>query len=100
MEQYKDQNSRYQSYTVKDNNKLQVLQNNLNRLLLGASYDTPTEVLLKETNSLSIQQLIAYNTTLLAQKIINSGKPSYIAQRLQRKEEGMNLRNTQGRVVG
>ena len=34
-EQYNDQDSRYQSYTVKDNYKLQVLQNNLNRVLLN-----------------------------------------------------------------
>ena len=47
MDKYNDQNSRYQSYTTKDNYKLQVLQNNLNRVLLNAKYDTPTEVLLK-----------------------------------------------------
>ena len=55
LDEFKENNSRYQSYTVKDNNKLQVLQNKLNRLLLNASFDTPTEVLLRETSSLSIQ---------------------------------------------
>ena len=54
LEEYKEDNSRYQSYTVKDNSKLQVLQNKLNRLLINARYDTPTEVLLRATNSLSI----------------------------------------------
>ena len=67
MENYKEESSRYQSFTKKDNQKLQVLQNNLNRLLLDAKYDTPTEVLLQETNSLSVQQMIAYHTALLAQ---------------------------------
>ena len=53
IEKYNDQNSRFQSYTMKDKYKLQVLQNNLNRVLLNAKYDTPTEVLLKKTNTIS-----------------------------------------------
>ena len=52
LEQYSDQNTKYQSYTVKDNNVLQVLQNNLNRVLLGIRNDTPKEVLLNESKSL------------------------------------------------
>ena len=70
MEQYSDQNSRYQSYTLKDNQKLQVLQNNLNRLLLNAKYDTPTEELLRKTGTLSVQQMIAFQTAVLGFKII------------------------------
>ena len=98
MEKYSDQNSRFQSYTMKDNYKLQVLQNNLNRVLLNAKYDTPTEVLLKETNSLSVQQMIAYQSAVLAYKIINSGKPSYIADRMQRIEAGLDLRGSKGKI--
>ena len=98
MEKYSDQNSRFQSYTMKDNYKLQVLQNNLNRVLLNAKYDTPTEVLLKETNSLSVQQMIAYQSAVLAHKIINSGKPSYIADRMQRIEAGLDLRGSKGKI--
>ena len=98
-EQYNDQDSRYQSYTVKDNYKLQVLQNNLNRVLLNAKYDTPTEVLLKETDSLSIQQMIAYQTAILAFKILSSGKPSYIAERMKSMDAGMNLRGSKGKII-
>ena len=98
-EQYNDQNSRYQSFTMKDNYRLQVLQNNLNRVLLNAKFDTPTEVLLKETNSLSIQQMIAYQTAVLAFKIITRGKPSYIADRMKRLEAGIDLRGNKGRIV-
>ena len=54
MEKYKEGNSRHQSYTAKDNQKLQVLQNNLNRILLKAKYDTLIKVLLKEKKSLSV----------------------------------------------
>ena len=98
MEKYNDQNSRYQSYTTKDNRNLQVLQNNLNRVLLKAKYDTPTEVLLKETKSLSIQQMIAYQTAVLAFKIIKTGKPSYIASRMMRTETGLVLREQKGKI--
>ena len=76
MEQYKEENSRHQSFTASDNQRLQVLQNKLNRLLLGAKYDTPTETLLRETKSLSVQQLIAYHTTLLMFKMLKIGKPT------------------------
>ena len=99
LEQYSDQNIRYQSYTVKDNNVLQVLQNNLCRVLLGARNDTPTEVLLKECKSLSVQQMIAFQTAVLAFKIIRSGKPSYIAHKLTKQEAGMTLRGSLGRIV-
>ena len=99
LEEFKENNSRYQSYTVKDNNKLQVLQNKLNRLLLNARFDTPTEVLLRETSSLSIQQMIAYHTTLLARKILTSGKPHHLKERLVERNDGMHLRKSHGRVI-
>ena len=99
MEQYSDQNSRYQSYTLKDNQKLQALQNNLNRLLLNAKYDTPTEELLRKTGTLSVQQMIAFQTAVLGFKIMRAGKPSYIAQRMQKKKTRMNLREDLGRVI-
>ena len=99
IEQYSDQNYRHQSYTLKDNQKLQVMQNNLNRLLLNARYDTPTEELLRRTGSLSIQQMIAFQTAVLCFKIMKAKKPSYIAQRLQRKEVGMNLRDDIGKLM-
>ena len=84
---------------MKDNQKLQVLQNNLNRLLLDAKYDTPTEELLRKTGTLSVQQMIAFQTAVLGFKIIKAGKPSYIAQRMQKKETRMNLREDLGRVI-
>ena len=98
MEEYKEENSRHQSFTVKDNQRLQVLQNNLNRLLLNARYDTSTEDLLKQSNSLSVQQLIAYHTALLAQKVVNVGKPSYLKDKFQVKNLGMNLRGNYGSI--
>ena len=51
LEEYKENNSRYTSYTTTDNNRIQVLQNKLNRLLTGAHYRTPTVELLERTDS-------------------------------------------------
>ena len=98
LEEYKEENSRHQSYTAKDNGKLQVLQNSLNRLLLSARYDTPTEELLQRTSSLSVQQMIAYHSGVLAYKIVKAGKPNYIAEKLTRKDVGKKLRGNLGRI--
>ena len=99
LENYKEENCRHQSFTSRDNQKLQVLQNNLNRMLVNARFDTPTEVLLKETNSLSVQQMIAYHTTLLAHKIVKTGKPTYLKQKLQVNNCRIHLREGQGSIL-
>ena len=99
LEEYKEDNSRYQSFTASDNKKLQVLQNNLNRVLLNARYDTSTVTLLRDTSSLSVQQMIAYHTALLAYKIVKEGKPSYLKDRLQKRSVGVNLREGRGSLV-
>ena len=95
LDDYKESNSRYTSFTIKDNNSLQVLQNKVNRLLLDAEYTTPTVELLKATGSLSIQQMIAYQTVVSAQKIIQSKKPLYLANKMRSKEDCMRLRGRQ-----
>ena len=60
---------------MKDNQKLQVLQNNLNN---------PRDVL-QENNSLSVQRMIAYHTALLGYEIS-------IAEKMQNTVGGMHLR--------
>ena len=77
----------------------QVLQNKVNILLTNAKYDTPTENLLKETNSLSVQQMIAYHSALLAYKVVKSGKPSYIKERLKSKTCSMSLRGQSNGII-
>ena len=64
-DRYKEDNSRYTSFTTSDNNKLQVLQNSLNRLLTGADYNTSTVKLLEKSDSLSVQQMIAFQTIVM-----------------------------------
>ena len=99
LDKYKEENRRYFSFTVKDNNNLQVIQNKLNKLLLDAEYNTPTADLLHQTGSLSIHQMIAYHTAVSTYKIIKSGKPSYIAAKLKVKQMNQNTRQGAGTVT-
>ena len=93
LEKYKEVNSRYLSFTTRDNNKLQILQNGVNRLLLGADKYTSTSELLKRTHSLSIQQMIAFQTIVMTYKILKTKKPSYIASKFQDKSSQRHLRS-------
>ena len=43
--------------------------------------------------------MIAYHTALLAYKIIQTGKPRYLAQKLQKKNTGTSLRGNLGRLT-
>ena len=73
--------------TVTDCNKLQVLQNSMNRLITGARQGVATLDLLKDTNCLSIQQMVAYYTLIMVHKVTMTGKPSYLARKLRLKYE-------------
>ena len=61
-------------------------------MVTGARYDTPTADLLTATGSLSVQQMVVYHTLVMVHKIINTGLPCYLADRLQ-------LRSTEGREL-
>ena len=60
--------------TAVDCNKLQVIQNSLNRLLTGARKGTPTKVLLKRTGTMSIMQMVAYHKLTMVHNVIQTGK--------------------------
>ena len=81
IDEYKDSN-RIAGMTVQDCNKLQVLQNSVMRLLLRNSDRMSTSELLRQTNSLSINQMIAYYTPVAVHKILTSGQPANLAERL------------------
>ena len=74
--------TRYNSFTKANLRSLQVLQNKTLRLLTGRSYDTPILQLLEETKMLSVNQLVAFTTTMVVFKVHNSGEPTYLANRL------------------
>jgi hypothetical protein len=66
---YRDTRGRSAGMTMNDFNKFQVLQNSVNRLITGASHGVATADLLSDTNSLSIQQMMAYYTLIMVHKI-------------------------------
>ena len=99
LDNYKEVNRRYYSFTVKDNNNLQVLQNKLNRLLLDADYNTSTQELLNRTDTLSIHQMIAYQTAVNTYKIIKSGKPTYVAMKMKGRQLSMATRQSASTVT-
>ena len=99
LDKYKQENRKYFSFTVKDNNNLQVLQNKLNKMLLTADYNTSTEDLLHQTGSLSVHQMVAYQTAVSTYKIVKSGKPSYIATRWRGRELNTDTRQGAGVLI-
>ena len=72
--------------------KLQTLQNKVNRVLTGSKNRTSTKDLLRMTESLSIQQMIAHQTLVQTFKIILHSKPKYLSDKIQFKEKNFNLR--------
>ena len=68
---YRDTRSRSAGMTVNDCNQLQVLQNSVNRLITGARYGVATAELLNSTNTLSVQQMVAYYTLNMVHKSLN-----------------------------
>ena len=87
IDTYKEGISRHYSFTKKDLHKLQVLQNQVSRLLInrGPLHECylSTAELLKLSGDLSVHQLGALSTLCLMKKVLKSGKPSYIAEQIQ-----------------
>ena len=86
LDMYKDGSSRTTSFTKEDCRKLQVLQNQVSRLQIPNQQKHPnmsTQELLNMNEDLSIHQLGALRTIVMAKKIMASKKPSYLADQLQ-----------------
>ena len=100
LNRYKDSRGRSAGMTMTDYNKLQVLQNSVNRLITGARQGTATTDLLDDTNSLSFQQMVAYYMLIMVHKNTLTGKPAYLAEKLSlRQENARELRGWGGRTV-
>ena len=91
LDQYNENEEKYVTMTKEQCRKLQVLQNKVCRLMLPRSQQDQcrlkaqhisTSDLLKTANVLSIHQLGAYSTILLAKKIMMDKKPIYLANQL------------------
>ena len=81
MQNYRE-GARMAGMTADDCNKLQVIQNSLNRLLTGARNGTPTKNLLERMETMSIMQMVAYYTLAIVHKVIQTGNPEYIVNKL------------------
>ena len=87
---YKDKGTRFSCFTKEDNRKLQVLQNQVTRLLIAGAgynrdqkkYSMSTEELLEKSGDLSVHQLGAFHTLTMTKKILKYQKPSYLAEKL------------------
>ena len=75
-------NRRYTAFCKSDNNKLQVLQNQVLRMKTGLPPRTSTEHLVDMSGDLSVHQLTAFFTLSTCQKIIHTGKPETLASKL------------------
>ena len=99
LETYKDGSTRSTGFTKEDNRKLQVIQNQVVRLLvdkkdLEGKLNIPTKELLDMSNDLSIHQLGALRTVTMVKKIILTQKPKYLARRFQLREKNKNRSRT------
>ena len=78
-----DTDRRYVAFTKADCRKLQVLQNKTLRLKTGNyTMNAPTSELLDAANDMSVHQLGAYQTLVTVFRILTSGQPEYLAERL------------------
>ena len=95
LDAYSDTMSRFTTYTKEDNRKLQVLQNQVCRLIQGNFYkykqDQSTKELLEQCGESSIHQLEAQRTVIMMKKILSSNKPAYLAEKIQRRSEEKQL---------
>ena len=74
---------RFSAFTKEDMRRLQVLQNRVLRLKSqNHDMNTPTAELVQSSGDLSVNQLGAFYTVLQVFKIINSGLPKYLSEKL------------------
>ena len=90
QDNYRDGGSRSICFSKEDCRKLQVLQNQVLKLLVYGGpvqrqipLNIPTSELLEKSGDLSVHQLGALQTLTMVKKTVMSQKPSYIAERHQ-----------------
>ena len=78
------------SYSIK---KLQRVQNNAARIILGAPRWSHASQLFRTLHCLPVQQRIEYKVALLTFKVHSTSTPSYLCRLIQDREHGYNLRS-------
>ena len=83
MRNMDDTERKFSAFTKEDIRRLQVLQNRVLRIKCqNYNLNTPTADLVKSCGDLSVHQLGVFHTLLQVFKIINSGQPVYLAEKL------------------
>ena len=98
LDRYRDTTTRFAAFTKEDNRRLQVLQNTVLRLLTGARRGTQTTTLLEITDTLSVQQLVAFQTLVMLNKVITTSVPFYLAKKLKVENQEVQVRS-QGSIT-
>ena len=93
-----DTSRRSVTFTKEDCRKLQVLQNKTLRMKTGNyTFNAPTNDLLDASQDLSVHQLGAHHTLVTLHRIVTTGQPEYLADKLAliRSDDSMVLPNRQ-----
>ena len=84
-------NRRYSAFTKEDSRRLQVLQNQVLKMLVdNPERNIPTKVLLEKTNMLSVHQLAAFHTIQTVFKTVTKEEPKYLHERLKLRKPNEN----------
>ena len=91
---YRDTDIHYKTFTKKDNNRLQVVMNKALKLAVGQK-DTnyPTTDLLKDCRKLSIHQETAFQVGMQARKILETGRPKFLREKIKMRDTRNTRRN-------
>ena len=66
---------------------LQVIQSKAARIITKMSWFTPTRLLLKQCNWLSVRQLVHYHSILTTHKVVSTGRPEYLHNKMCREHQ-------------
>ena len=88
LENLDEETRRTPAFNKEDNRRLQVVQNKCLRLRTGLGRDTPTADLVKAAGDLSVHQWTAFMTIMTVFRVLKSGKPKYLADKMQLRRPG------------
>ena len=83
-----EENRRTPAFNKEDNRRLQVLENKIMRMKTGLGKDTPTVDLVKAAGDLSVHQHTAFATIMLVFRVITTGKPKYLSDKMKLRRPG------------
>ena len=72
---------------------VQVMQNQAGKKITGLSWYTPTRVILRKCNWLSVKQLVFYHSVLQIHKTMVNQHPLYILEKIKAEQSSYNTRH-------